>query len=147
MLNVEKLARILDTPWIFSNGAFLIGIVIFAILILLVAVFSRMDERAEGKLILTIAVGMIVILLHTIASALYIGWFTGKTEEVLGRYEYHETSNLVTFVSGDDVRIFNKVKLNHNYIKLEEVNSGLSKREELIVYDTELNEIERLTKK
>lgn len=147
MLNVEKLARILDTPWIFSNGALLMGIVIFVILLLLVAVFSKMDERAEGKIILTLSLGMMIILLHVIASAIYVGWFTGKTEEVLGKYEYHETSNLVTFVSGDDVRIFNKVRLNYNYIKLEEVNNGLSKKEELTVYDTELNEIERLTKK
>ena len=147
MLNVEKLARILDTPWIFSNGALLMGIVIFVILLLLVAVFSKMDERAEGKVLLTVSVGMMIILLHVITSAIYIGWFTGKTEEVLGRYEYHETSNLVSFVSGNDVRIFNKVKLDHNYIKLEEVNNGLSNKEELIIYDTELNEIERLTKK
>lgn len=85
MLNVEKLARILDTPWIFSNGALLMGIVIFVILILLVAVFSKMDERAEGKIILTLSLGMMIILLHVIASAIYVGWFTGKTEEVLGR--------------------------------------------------------------
>lgn len=147
MLNVEKLARILDTPWIFSNGALLMGIVIFVMLLLLVTIFSKIDERAEGKVLLTVSVGMIIILLHVITSAIYIGWFTGKTEEVLGRYEYHETSNLVSFVSGNDVRIFNKVKLDHNYIKLEEVNNGLSNKEELIIYDTELNEIERLTKK
>lgn len=147
MLNVEKLARILDTPWIFSNGALLMGIVIFVMLLLLVTIFSKIDERAEGKVLLTISVGMMIILLHVITSAIYIGWFTGKTEEVLGRYEYHETSNLVSFVSGNDVRIFNKVKLDHNYIKLEEVNNGLSNKEELIIYDTELNEIERLTKK
>ena len=49
MLNVEKLARILDTPWIFSNGALLMGIVIFVILLLSAAVFSKMDERAEGR--------------------------------------------------------------------------------------------------
>lgn len=147
MLNVEKLARILDTPWIFSNGALLMGIVIFVMLLLLVTIFSKIDERAEGKVLLTVSVGMMIILLHVITSAIYIGWFTGKTEEVLGRYEYHETSNLVSFVSGNDVRIFNKVKLDHNYIKLEEVNNGLSNKEELIIYDTELNEIERLTKK
>ena len=147
MLNVEKLARILDTPWIFSNGALLMGIVIFLILLLLVTIFSKIDERAEGKVLLTVSVGMMIILLHVITSAIYIGWFTGKTEEVLGRYEYHETSNLVSFVSGNDVRIFNKVKLDHNYIKLEEVNNDLSNKEELIIYDTELNEIERLTKK
>lgn len=147
MLNVEKLARILDTPWIFSNGALLMGIVIFVMLLLLVTIFSKIDERAEGKVLLTVSVGMMIILLHVITSAIYIRWFTGKTEEVLGRYEYHETSNLVSFVSGNDVRIFNKVKLDHNYIKLEEVNNGLSNKEELIIYDTELNEIERLTKK
>lgn len=147
MLNVEKLARILDTPWIFSNGALLMGIVIFVMLLLLVTIFSKIDERAEGKVLLTVSVGMMIILLHVITSAIYVGWFTGKTEEVLGRYEYHETSSLVSFVSGNDVRIFNKVKLDHNYIKLEEVNNGLSNKEELIIYDTELNEIERLTKK
>lgn len=142
MLNIDKLAKILDTPWFFSSSALLISFIIFMISAVIITILARLD-----KIGFFILITMFLMTMHVFSATIYTACFTDKTEDVLGRYEYNETSSLVTLRSGDDVRVFNKIKLDHNYIKLVEIKNGLGGKEELTLYDTELNEIERLTKK